>query len=105
MPSARHHQGPPELAGRTAFIGASWPPTSRTRSRPGTPDGSHGGAGWLRPRSAPSSRTGASNPTSRTAMAEGPLARFFWRVVDALDYLLTLVRLRILDELAGAEPE
>jgi hypothetical protein len=29
----------------------------------------------------------------------------FWRVADALDYLLTLARLRILDALAGSEPE
>ena len=38
-------------------------------------------------------------------MSDGLLARLFWRVVDALDYLLTLVRLRILDALAGSEPE
>jgi hypothetical protein len=29
----------------------------------------------------------------------------FWRVADQLDYLLTLARLRILDALAGPEPE
>jgi hypothetical protein len=38
-------------------------------------------------------------------MTDSPLRRLFWRVVDALDYLLTLVRLRILDALAGPEPE
>ena len=38
-------------------------------------------------------------------MADGPLQRLFWRVVDALDYLLTLARLRILDALADPEPE
>ena len=38
-------------------------------------------------------------------MTDSPLQRLFWRVVDALDYLLTLVRLRILDALAGPEPE
>ena len=38
-------------------------------------------------------------------MADSPLQRLFWRVVDALDYLLTLVRLRMLDALAGPEPE
>ena len=38
-------------------------------------------------------------------MSDGLLARFFWRVVDALDYLLAQVRLRILDALAGPEPE
>jgi hypothetical protein len=38
-------------------------------------------------------------------MSDGLLARLFWRVVDAPDYLLTLVRLRILDALAGSEPE
>ncbi len=38
-------------------------------------------------------------------MADGPLRRLFWRMVDALDYLLTLARMRILDKLAGPEPE
>jgi len=38
-------------------------------------------------------------------MARGRLARFFWRVVGALDYFLTLARLRILDALARPEPE
>jgi hypothetical protein len=38
-------------------------------------------------------------------MADNPLQRLFWWVVDALDYLLTLVSLRILDALAGPEPE
>jgi hypothetical protein len=38
-------------------------------------------------------------------MTEGPLRRLFWRVADALDYLLMLARLRILDALAGPEPE
>ena len=38
-------------------------------------------------------------------MTDSPLQRLFWRVVDALDYLLTLVSLRILDALAGPEPE
>jgi len=38
-------------------------------------------------------------------MSDGLLPRFFWRVVDALDYLVTLGRLRILDAVAGAEPE
>jgi hypothetical protein len=37
-------------------------------------------------------------------MADGPLRRLFWRVVDELDYLLTLARLRNLDALAGPEP-
>jgi hypothetical protein len=39
------------------------------------------------------------------AMAGGRLRRLFWRVTDALDYLLTLARLRVLDTLAGPEPE
>jgi hypothetical protein len=39
------------------------------------------------------------------AMLDGWLARIFWRVVDALDYFVTLMRLRILDMLAGPEPE
>jgi hypothetical protein len=38
-------------------------------------------------------------------MGRVPLRRFFWRVVDALDYFLTLASLRILDALAGREPE
>jgi hypothetical protein len=38
-------------------------------------------------------------------MTDGRLRGLFWRVVDALDYLVTLVRLRILDALAGPEPE
>jgi hypothetical protein len=33
------------------------------------------------------------------------LRRLFWRVADALDYLVTLVRLRMLDALAGPLPE
>jgi hypothetical protein len=39
------------------------------------------------------------------AMAGDRLRRLFWRVADDLDYLVTLVRLRILDALAGPEPE
>jgi hypothetical protein len=31
--------------------------------------------------------------------------RLFWRVANAFDYLVTLVRFRILDALAGPEPE
>ncbi len=38
-------------------------------------------------------------------MAEGSLRRLFWCVADDLDYLMTLVRLRILDALADPEPE
>jgi hypothetical protein len=38
-------------------------------------------------------------------MTDGPLRRLFWRVIDALIYLLTLVRLGILDALAVPEPE
>jgi hypothetical protein len=38
-------------------------------------------------------------------MADERLGRLFWRTVDPLDYLLTLARLRILDALAGSEPE
>jgi hypothetical protein len=38
-------------------------------------------------------------------MADGPLQRLWWRVIDNLDYALTLARLRILDALAGPEPE
>jgi hypothetical protein len=38
-------------------------------------------------------------------MADGWLRQLFWRVVDHLDYLVTLARLRILDALAGPLPE
>ena len=38
-------------------------------------------------------------------MADRPLRRLFWRMADDLDYLVTLVRLRVLDALAGPEPE
>jgi len=38
-------------------------------------------------------------------MADARLRRLFWHVVDALDYFLTLARLRVLDALAGPEPE
>jgi hypothetical protein len=38
-------------------------------------------------------------------MADGPLRRLFWRVADALDYLVTLVRLLILDAIVGPEAE
>jgi hypothetical protein len=39
------------------------------------------------------------------AIAGGRLRRLFWRVADDLDYLWTLATLRILDALAGPEPE
>jgi hypothetical protein len=38
-------------------------------------------------------------------VATGRLRRLFWRVADDLDYLWTLARLRILDRLAGREPD
>ena len=38
-------------------------------------------------------------------MANGPLRQLFWRVANALDYLLTLLRVRILDVLPGPKPE
>jgi hypothetical protein len=38
-------------------------------------------------------------------MSDTRLGHLFWRVADELDYLLTLARLRILDALAGPEPE
>ena len=59
-------------AGR--FHWSVWPRTSSTRTRPGTPEGSHGGAGWPRRLSTSSSRTGASNPAGKVAMAEGSTA-------------------------------
>jgi hypothetical protein len=39
------------------------------------------------------------------AMLDTALQRLFWRVVDHLDYALTLARLRVLDAVAGPEPE
>ncbi len=38
-------------------------------------------------------------------MSDGLLRRFFWRVVDALDYAVTLATLRIVDAAVGPEPE
>jgi len=38
-------------------------------------------------------------------MFDTGLRRVLWRVVDGLDYVQTLVRLRILDAVAGPEPE
>jgi hypothetical protein len=46
-----------------------------------------------------------SNPAGKAAMIDGPLRRLFWRVADALAYVLTLAWLRILDALAGPELE
>jgi hypothetical protein len=43
--------------------------------------------------------------SSRTMMADRPLGLVFWRVLDALDYWLTLTRLRILDALYGERVE
>ena len=38
-------------------------------------------------------------------MLETRLGRILWRIADSLDYWLTLVGLRILDAVAGPEPE
>ena len=38
-------------------------------------------------------------------MLDTRLGRVFWSIVDVLDYVLTLARLRILDAVAGPEPE
>jgi len=43
--------------------------------------------------------------SSTAPMTDGLLRRLFWRVVDHLDYIMTLARLRILDALAGPLPE
>jgi hypothetical protein len=108
IPNAKRgaSSGTPVRAGQTAL------PLERLRPGPvahrrgrGTLDGSHGGAGWPRPPSAPSSRTGRNNLADRVTMAEGPLRRPFWRLVDPIGYLLTLTTLRILDRLTGPEPE
>jgi hypothetical protein len=37
-------------------------------------------------------------------MADGRLARFFWRVVDAADYWLMQARLGIVDRVCVPEP-
>jgi hypothetical protein len=52
-------------------------------------------------------RTGlpAKPPPTEMLMADGSLVRVFWRLGDALDHWQTLARLRILDALAGPEPE
>jgi len=39
------------------------------------------------------------------AMTDSPLERLFWRAVDALHYVVTLATLRIVDAVAGPEPE
>jgi hypothetical protein len=39
------------------------------------------------------------------AISDGPVRRFFWRVIDNLDYSLALTKLRILDALMGPLPE
>ena len=39
------------------------------------------------------------------AVADERLRQLFWRVADKLDYLVTLVGLRILDAVVGPEPE
>jgi hypothetical protein len=38
-------------------------------------------------------------------MADRPLVRLFWRVLDRLDYRLTQARLRLADAVCGPEPE
>ena len=38
-------------------------------------------------------------------MLDSGLRRILWRVVDHLEYVLTLTKLRILDALAGSELE
>ena len=38
-------------------------------------------------------------------MTDTRLGHLFWRVADQFDYLVTLARLRVLDALAGPEPE
>ena len=50
-------------------------------------------------------RIGAGSRRGPSTMTEGWLRQLFWRVADHLDYLVTLVRLRILDALAGPLPE
>jgi hypothetical protein len=38
-------------------------------------------------------------------MLDNGLRRFFWRIVDHLDYVLTLAKLRNFDALTGPLPE
>ena len=54
----------------------------------------------------PISRTGpCRQAVGVCAVADGRLRKLFWRAADQLDYVVTLVRLRILDALAGPLPE
>ena len=39
------------------------------------------------------------------AILDAGIRRFFWRIVDGVDYWLTLTKLRVLDALAGTEVE
>ena len=66
-----------------------------------TPERLHEHAGWPKWRFGPSSRTGASCLAGRMAISDGPVRHFLWRVIDNLDYSLTLTKLRILDALMG----
>ena len=54
----------------------------------------------------PISRTGpCRQAVGVCAVADGRLRQLFWRAAHQLDYVVTLVRLRILDALAGPLPE
>ena len=64
----------------------------------------------LKPWDSTSDRNGStavhpSQAAGVCAMADGRLRQLFWRVVDHLDYLLTLARLRIPDAVVGPEPK
>ena len=43
--------------------------------------------------------------TGAGLLANGSLARLFWRVLDALDYWVTQVQLWLADVVCGPEPE
>jgi hypothetical protein len=43
--------------------------------------------------------------TGEGLLANGSLARFYWRVLDALDYWVTQARLSLADAVCGPESE
>lgn len=92
IPHAKHvaSSETPAHVELTAFTGAFWPRTSRTPSRAGSREESRGDVCWPRSPSALSSRIGASNPAVRAVTIDRPLLRLLWRVIDALDYLLSM---------------
>src|SRR5271166_2480111 len=105
MPSARYRQRHPSARGRPLSLerlGSGPVAHSRVgahrKDRTGAMAGRNRSPGLHR-------RLARTLRQDRPAMADGLLRRLFWRVTDALDYVLTLTSLRILDALAGVRPE